>query len=194
MFKFFGSKPKYFTFCISLFVMSSIPSISFADLIEGKMSCEISQISKVETDDGKPIEIGYFKKLLGQKFTLTYTFWGKGYAEKQMSIKVESTSFLPSLLFAVFDSQTFKFYEEPQRIIYDGDPTIWFDKDLITATSSPIQHRSLTMKRYYKSDWEGVLTYNESNNFTSVKSIGFDCRHITDRVFEIIDYAKTNFN
>ena len=194
MFKFFGTKPKYFAFCLSLFVMSSIPSTSYAETIEGEMSCEISQISKVETDDGKPLEIGYIEKLLGQKFTLTYLFFGKGYAEKNMSIKVESTSFLPSQLFAVFDSQTFKFYEKPQRIIYDGDPTIWFDKDLITATSSLIRHRRLTMKRYYKSDWEGVLTYNESNNFTSVTSIGFDCRHITDRVFEIIDYAKKNFN
>ena len=78
--------PKIFISYILLFVATFIPSFTQADIyldgsenqsglhetIDGEMSCKITQVSHLESNDGKPVQNNYIAQLINQRFLIKF--------------------------------------------------------------------------------------------------------------------------
>ena len=160
--------------------------------IEGRFNCQVLSASKISVDDGRFRDISAPHQV-GRRFGVTYIFASDSKSE---NFNFGFLNDLPAgdpLKFVVGVWGNASKYQSKQddkgRNIKGEGTDITFNDDLIVLQDHFGSH--LTMARYYKSDWNAIVT---TNNFMDgfgntprlqAEKVSLNCRHKIDRLSQI---------
>ena len=154
--------------------------------IDGEMKCKITDQIVLQVKDGKPER---FTGITNQpKIGDTLNFTYSSYNERIKTVlKNPQKEYLNTQIPAVkgngVKSKIIRF--EKDTI---GHKSLYMTEDVIGLDYSIFGlNNHLNMKRYYKTDWEGIFTDIYE---TQTIIITLDCRHQTDKIGEMINLYK----
>lgn len=168
-------------FCFSF----SISSAASAE-IDGRMSCQIKDQHIAVMKDGKSSNYGAFTD--GVKVGDQLTFFYQIDEKDQLNI----------VLIEPKSSNRFIYAHPPKTAYRDGNDMavdittpfekIRFGKNIIHLNNG---NSTLWLKRYYKSDWNGIYTTNEWLSAEYAQILTMDCRHSDDQIEAVFNALRT---
>ena len=154
--------------------------------IDGEMKCKITDQIIFEVKEGKPLRYSHSikKPKIGDTLTFTYSSWNEGI---KVILKHPQEEYLNDLLDASKGKGTNSKYINFYNNIL-GKKYINISRDSIEMEKSVLgMMYHLSMNRYYKSDWQGVLTHIYD---TQTQILSLDCRHTKDKIDEMLNLYK----
>lgn len=178
---------------ICLALVACLPSAADTDQrIEGRFNCQVLSASKIIVDDGRVRDVSAPYQV-GRSFWVTYIFASDSESENFNFAVLNDLSSGDPLAFVLGVWGNASRYQSEQddkgRDIGGAGTEVRFSDDLIVLQDHYGQH--LTMTRYYKSDWNAIVT---ANTFTDgfgntpriqAEKVSLNCRHHTDRLSQI---------
>ena len=192
---------KYYTFILSFCLILSTPVFSFED---GKMLCQIKGQKIMDMVDGKYQEFDRFKGDLsiGDTFYINYYYSEDGGGQFDINLKggedyMSAFSSRFNTIFAYKGSRSinrkYSYIDQlnPSSTRDNPHPKKFLHWRPDSITVGYIGQNILTLKRYYKSDWMGMLTTQTSlkNQPVTNHHVSFDCRHETQDKLEDFFYS-----
>jgi len=158
-------------------LLTILPPV-YADTAAGSMACKVTKQRIIETTDGKAAE---------------YSGWEGGFKEgdilllKYAALSQSIASDGPNLTIQLRDERT----DEPVHVVLSSltkkspDNRIYthVSKDIIWAENDIGR---LVLKRYYKSDWEGLFVSTPNAIGLASQIFAMDCRTKIDRIEEVL--------
>lgn len=155
----------------------------------GRFDCKVKKIDITEFIEGRVTTYGGWSDLkVGGELELTYESSADG------NVIVIGSDLGYGLFAIIKGDQLFEFDDGSIRVeSLRIDPTsqIWFGEDYISSYTSLGQKRALSMRRYYKNDWEAIII-EQSHDDSRLKSstVALSCRHKKDAIKKIISELK----
>ena len=148
---------------------------------QGRMRCEIKSMGLETIEDGQPKSYSNYEdsEKVGDILHFTYQVYGLS-----LLMKIEH----PQNKNAINFSNSYSISDLTRKIgsdfffIGDFEKSL-FGKDDISMEGSG--GGALNMKRYYKSDWQGIFTRVES--YEGIYYFTLDCRHSIDLIDEVYE-------
>ena len=166
----------------TLMILASYASAEFS----GHMDCKVKSNKVMGIEEGLPKEFTGFTDqfVVGDNLTLTYGF--ENAVEAFLKIKDNKRT-----------NSHYHLESRLDRLWYDTwegvDDGAGFKSPANRLYLTPDWMRSeslfqyyLTLNRYYKNDWEGMIINRESNLVVQVTTL--DCRHKIDQLEQMIEY------
>jgi hypothetical protein len=177
-----------------LFLSISItPSLLFSEefRFEGSMNCTVKSNSITEIIDGKPKQYSHYKDqfVVGDELLLEYESYRKIDEPKYFNVSFEISDPIRKNLLA-----SFAIIQENRLIGAYKDKIFGssFDGAYMSFGEDSIRIAQLTgnlnMKRYYKSDWEVLITQNGPLDHLAAQVFTLDCRTRVNKIDEIIEF------
>jgi len=158
--------------------------------LAGEMSCKVTDQIIMEVKEGKPKRYSHYnnKPKIGDKLSLIYQTVGE---KIKFQLKHPSEEYFNTQINAdkgEIKSRIASFYSGGDILKYFLQRLTIRKDSLSFQTYNIAGGYSLELKRYYKSDWEGIFTAIYGGK---PQVITLDCRNITDKINEIIERYKT---
>ena len=178
-----------------LFLSISItPSLLFSAefRFEGSMNCTVKSNSITEIIDGKPKQYSHYNDqfVVGDELLLEYESYRKIDEPKYFNVFFKISDPIRKNLLVLF-----AIIQEHRLIGADKDKIFGssfvdgaymnFGEDSIRITQPT---GNLNMKRYYKSDWEVLITQNGPLDHLAAQVFTLDCRTRVNKIDEIIEF------
>lgn len=179
---------------ILLLTISITPSLLFSAefRFEGSMNCKVKSNLITEIIDGKPKQYSHYKDqfVVGDELLLEYESYRKIDEPKYLTVFFDISDPVRKKLLVRFailqENRLIGAYKD--RIygssFVDG-AYMNFGKDSIRITQPT---GNLNMKRYYKSDWEVLITQNGPLDHLAAQVFTLDCRTRVNKIDEIIEF------
>jgi hypothetical protein len=156
----------------------------------GRFDCKVKKIDITEFIEGQVKTYGGWDNFLRVNDELELKYRSK------LSGGFTGIEIIASELISVFGvgvtevDQLIEF-ESGDIIIEEQDNKIWFGEDYISAHSSFMRKKALSMRRYYKNDWEAIII-EQSHDDRSIESstVALTCRHKKDGIKQITAELK----
>jgi len=178
-----------------LFTSVSWVSYSFAYDIEikGNLSCKVKSVYILEMVDGKPKTYSGWTGGINVNSTLYFNYEYIGYSSvRKITIKSDHWE---DLKFRFLSQSKFRKKDSSDR---DDMPNVYFGYSAsglnATLTGENLWFdgtmRILSLQRYYKNDWHGVLVRNDASSGDNI--ISLDCRNPGNSLDEILKDLRNN--
>jgi hypothetical protein len=159
---------------------------------EGSMNCKVKSNSIIEIIDGKPKQYSHYKDqfVVGDELLLEYESYRKIHEPKYLTVFFDISDPVRDKLLMQFGIvQEYQLIGAYKDRIYgssfvDG-AYMNFGKDSIRITQPT---GNLNMKRYYKSDWQVLITQNGPLDHLAAQVFTLDCRTRVNKIDEIIEF------
>ena len=155
--------------------------------IDGEMKCKITDQIVLQVKDGKPERFTGITNQPKIGDTLNFTYYSLNERIRIILKNPKKEYFnnnIPAVKGNGVKSKVIRFEEDTsvQQSLYMTEDKIGYYFSFVGL----VNHH-LNMKRYYKNDWEGILTNVYE---TQTQIISLDCRHINDEIGEMINLYK----
>ena len=191
------TKIKQMKIFILLLSISITPSLLFSAefRFEGSMSCKVKSNSITEIIDGKPKQYSHYTDqfVVGDALLIEYESYRKIDEPKYITVLFEISDPVRKNLLVQFG-----ILQRNSLIGADGDSIygssfadetyMSLGKDRIRITQST---GSLNMRRYYKSDWEVLITHTVPYDHLAAQVFTLDCRTRVNKIDEIIEFIHS---
>ena len=172
--------------------------VSFAaadENLKGHFECKTKSIDIYKFEDGTLRKFkGWNSHSVGDQTTLSYSFSKSIYnsAWKDLSIGTPITDFPFFALAAMTKNDEITIFDDGNIRVNSGMSKFYLSDDYLSVETNVVDDVSrLTMRRYFKNDWEAILT---SSSHSSSKTEGYilamNCRHQRDVIDDIITQIK----
>lgn len=179
---------------ILLLFISIIPSLLFSAefRFEGSMNCKVKSNSITEIIDGKPKQYSHYKDqfVVGDELLLEYESYRKIDEPKYLTVIFDISDPVRKKLlvrFAILQKNTLigAYKDRIYGSSFVDGAYMNFGKDSIRITQPT---GNLNMKRYYKNDWEVLITQNGPLDHLVAQVFTLDCRTRVNKIDEIIEF------
>jgi len=154
--------------------------------IDGEMKCKITDQIVLEVKDGKPARFTGITNgpKIGDTLNFNYSSYNESIGLILKNQKKEYFNYeIPAVKGFGIKSKSIRFEKNTL-----SKQSFYMDEDMIGLDFSFMGlNNHFNMKRYYKTDWEGVFTQIYK---TQTIIITLDCRHKTDKIEEMINLYK----
>lgn len=156
----------------------------------GRFDCKVKKIDITEFIEGQVKTYGGWDNFLRVNDELELKYRSK------LSGGFTGIQIIASQLISVFGvgvtevDQLIEF-ESGDIMIEEPDNKIWFGEDYISAHSSFMGKKALSMRRYYKNDWEAIIIeQSHDNRRIESSTVALTCRHKKDAIKQITAELK----
>ncbi|WP_299356091.1 hypothetical protein [uncultured Shimia sp.] len=178
------------TFLAVCFALCSTPA--FAEYIEGSMDCTINSQKIIGIEEGKPVEYSGYEDSLSLGDSLRVTYSTHGSDSMTLSVNFGNT-YQDILIDSAMSGDGIVEVNSTRLVFSDHFSDSLFSPDTIKMSKQFLGNRTLSLRRYYKNDWQGMYVSSlgisimePGQALQSVYVMTFDCRQSDDNIEAII--------